>query len=122
MLSPTSSEAGKNSNLEEFETYNLINSVYSIGKSSSSSSAFHLPPSRTSGEYEFNTDQRRQSLVMSAPRVSNSPRHHPYMSPGKAYPHNLMSSLQSFRSTQQQQDDVEENESTNDNNTNRHPW
>jgi hypothetical protein len=93
-----------------------------IGKSS----AFHLPSSRTSGEYDFNTDQRRQSLVMSTSRV-NSPRHHPYMSPGKVYTPSLMSSLQSYRSTsqqQQQQEDVAENNdntSTNDN-TNRYPW
>jgi hypothetical protein len=38
------------------------------------------------------THERRQSLV----RVS-SPRHHPYMSPGKVYTPSIMSTLQSYR-------------------------
>lgn len=70
---------------------------------------------------------------MTAPRIANSPRHHPYMSPDKAYTPSLASSLQSYRSTfsssQQQQrqqhgDAVERADNTTsiNDNMNRHPW
>ncbi|RCH91638.1 hypothetical protein CU098_000884, partial [Rhizopus stolonifer] len=72
LSSPTSSEAGK-------------------------SSAFHVSPSRQSGEFEPSNNEKRQSLVMSTPPKMTSPRHHPYMSPGKGL--SIMSSMQSFRST-----------------------
>ncbi|KAF1805046.1 hypothetical protein FB192DRAFT_1055653 [Mucor lusitanicus] len=92
LSSPTSSEAGNKA------------------------SAFHLPPSRGSGEYDSNATttsssttststsaERRQSLIMSTPRVA-SPRHHPYMSPGKVYTPSIMSSLQSYRQSSLDED------------------
>ncbi|KAI7869800.1 uncharacterized protein EV154DRAFT_530512 [Mucor mucedo] len=113
LSSPTSSEAGK------------------------SSSAFHLPPSRVSGEYDSTssitstnttttTAERRQSLVMSGTgntsRVS-SPRHHPYMSPGKVYTPSIMSTLQSYRQSDYNKEDRSELETTAaTNDLNRHPW
>jgi hypothetical protein len=111
LASPTSSEAGK-----------------------SSSSAFHLPPSRGSGEYDSTssiassttTSERRQSLVMSGgPRIA-SPRHHPYnmSSPGKVYTPSIMSTLQSYRtSSEYNKDDLDNNNTTaTTNDLNRHPW
>lgn len=75
------------------------------------SSAFHLPPTRTSGEYDSTssitsgttaststTNERRASLVMSSSGSRNNSRHHPYMSPGKIYTPSIMSTLQSYRS------------------------
>ncbi|KAK4519488.1 RNA helicase [Mucor velutinosus] len=94
LSSPTSSEAGNKA------------------------SAFHLPPSRGSGEYDSNATttatsssttstptsaERRQSVIMATPRVA-SPRHHPYMSPGKVYTPSIMSSLQSYRQSSLDED------------------
>ncbi|KAI9248705.1 hypothetical protein EDC94DRAFT_346996 [Helicostylum pulchrum] len=115
LSSPTSSEAGK------------------------SSSAFHLPPSRGSGEYDSTssitsgtnsttTAERRQSLVMSGASRVSSPRHHPYMSPGKVYTPSIMSTLQSYRQSSDfnKHDEMDRTSSELDNSNasdlNRHPW
>lgn len=133
LSSPTSSEAGTDAINLLFHLYILI--YITLGKSSS---AFHLPPSRASGEYDSTssiasgnsttTAERRQSLIMSGSRVS-SPRHHPYMSPGKVYTPSIMSTLQSYRQSSDfhKQDDIVDRTSTElDNSTtdlnNRHPW
>ncbi|KAG2231379.1 hypothetical protein INT48_007504, partial [Thamnidium elegans] len=114
LSSPTSSEAGK------------------------SSSAFHLPPSRGSGEYDSTssitsattsttTAERRQSLVMPGASRVSSPRHHPYMSPGKVYTPSIMSTLQSYRQSSDfnKHDDIDRTSSELDSSTtsdlNRHP-
>lgn len=77
--------------------------------------------------------ERRQSLVMSSgPRVT-SPRHHPYMSPGKVYTPSIMSTLQSYRqsSGEYKQQQHNDNDLVVGNNAgsaaatnylNRHPW
>lgn len=55
-------------------------------------------------------------------RVS-SPRHHPYMSPGKGYTPSIMSTLQSYRQSDYNKDDRSELETTaTTNDLNRHPW
>ncbi|KAL9557446.1 hypothetical protein MBANPS3_001386 [Mucor bainieri] len=124
LTSPTSSEAGNKA------------------------SAFHLPPSRGSGEYDSNATttttsssttststsaERRQSLIMSTPRVA-SPRHHPYMSPGKVYTPSIMSSLQSYRQSSLDEDrkdgDIDSQQQQHNMaaaaaaaaDINRHPW
>lgn len=96
---------------EVFDDNTLL--FFSLGNKAS---AFHLPPSRGSGEYDSNATttsssttststsaERRQSLIMSTPRVA-SPRHHPYMSPGKVYTPSIMSSLQSYRQSSLDED------------------
>lgn len=116
LSSPTSSEAGAWLLIEKFYIYIYIY-THSLGNKAS---AFHLPPSRGSGEYDSNATtttttassstaststsaERRQSLIMSTPRVA-SPRHHPYMSPGKVYTPSIMSSLQPYRQSSLDED------------------
>lgn len=77
----------------------------------------------TSATTTTTTAERRQSLVMSGASRVSSPRHHPYMSPGKVYTPSIMSTLQSYRqSSDYNKDDRPELDTTTTNDLNRHPW
>ncbi|KAI8389254.1 hypothetical protein BD560DRAFT_381035 [Blakeslea trispora] len=94
LSSPTSSEAGK-------------------------SSIYHT--SRQSGEFESFGNERRQSLAMPTPSRVSSPRHHPYMSPGKGFASATISSFQAFKHSGSH-DDTDYNIQNDTLGNHKHPW